>query len=246
MSNPTASLATLAKLFNLTERRIQQLARDGIIPKPERNGRYDLVGCVQGYIKYLQDRSAGRTEIEPQDTYIERARLLKAQADKTELEVKAMNGELIAADEVESLWSGLVASFRSRLLALPVRCAHKVLSLKTYQEIESTLRAHVFEALSELSRYDPAEQQPEPATGDGGNEQFGFESEPDDSEFGDDEPDESESGDDEPATKETALQPDIAPEGDGHAEKSSEPVRTAAEPDDQPVGGQLPLFEQRE
>jgi phage terminase Nu1 subunit (DNA packaging protein) len=229
MSNPTASLATLAKLFNLTERRIQQLARDGIIPKPERNGRYDLVGCVQGYIKYLQDRSAGRTEIEPQDTYIERARLLKAQADKTELEVKAMNGELIAADEVESLWSGLVASFRSRLLALPVRCAHKVLSLKTYPEIESTLRAHVFEALSELSRYDPADQPPEPAAGD--DEQFGFE---------------SESGDDEPAAEETALQPDIAPEGDGHAEESSEPVRPAAEPDDQPVGGQLPLFEQRE
>jgi phage terminase Nu1 subunit (DNA packaging protein) len=207
MSNPTVSLATLAKLFNLTERRIQQLARDGIIPKPEKSGRYDLIGCVQGYVKYLQDRASGRTEIEPQDTYIERARLLKAQADKTELEVKAMNGELIAADEVESLWSGLVASFRARLLALPVRCAHKVMSLKTYQEIESVLRAHVFEALSELSRYDPAESE---------------------------------------STVEPLLQPDIAPESDGVAEESSKPQRPAAEPDDQPVGGSLPLFEQRE
>lgn len=207
MSNPTVSLATLAKLFNLTERRIQQLARDGIIPKPEKSGRYDLIGCVQGYVKYLQDRASGRTEIEPQDTYIERARLLKAQADKTELEVKAMNGELIAADEIESLWSGLVASFRARLLALPVRCAHKVMSLKTYQEIESVLRAHVFEALSELSRYDPAES--EPAT-------------------------------------EPLLQQDIAPESDGFAEESGEPVSPAAKSDDQPVGGSLPLFEQRE
>ena len=213
----------------MTERRIQQLARDGVIPKPERNGRYDLIGCVQGYVKYLQERAVGRTDIEPQDTYIERARLLKAQADKTELEVMAMNGELIAADEVESLWSGLVASFRARLLALPVRCAHKVMSLKTYQEIESVLRAHVFEALSELSRYDPAAS--EPAIGDG--EQL---TESVDPEFSD--------GDS--AEPEETLQPDIAPESDGVAHESSETVRTATEPHDQPVGGQLPLFKQRE
>lgn len=230
----------------MTERRIQQLARDGVIPKPERNGRYDLIGCVQGYVKYLQERAVGRTDIEPQDTYIERARLLKAQADKTELEVKAMNGELIAADEVESLWSGLVASFRSRLLALPVRCAHKVMALKTYQEIETTLRAHVFEALSELARYDPAEselqsdigdgEQPEPATTD--------------TEFGDGEPEpecESEPAAAEPVQpEEETVQPDIAPESDGVAHESSEPVSAAADTDDQPVGGQLPLFEQRE
>ena len=69
------------------------------------------------------------------------------------------NGELIATEQVELLWSGLVASFRSRLLALPVRCAQMVMSLKNYTEIESCLRAQVFEALSELSRYDPEQQQ---------------------------------------------------------------------------------------
>lgn len=42
-------VAVIARFLNLTERRVQQLARDGIIPKPEK-GKYDLVGCVQGYI----------------------------------------------------------------------------------------------------------------------------------------------------------------------------------------------------
>ncbi|MDE3037360.1 MAG: protoporphyrinogen oxidase [Pseudomonadota bacterium] len=158
MANPSVPVATLAKLFNLTERRVQHLSRDNVIPKAEK-GRYDLIACVQGYIKYLQDRATGRGDIEPQDTYAERARLLKAQADKTELEVKAMNGQLLATEQVELLWSGLVASFRSRLLALPVRCAQMVMSLKTYTEIEGCLRAQVFEALSELSRYDPEQQQ---------------------------------------------------------------------------------------
>src|SRR4029077_9353957 len=122
-------VTTLARLFNLTERRLQQMAHDGIIPKPQK-GRYDLIACVQAYIKYLQERATGRGDIEPQDTYIERARLLKAQADKTELEVKAMTGDLIATDQVELLWAGLVAAFRSRMLALPVRCAQMVMSMK--------------------------------------------------------------------------------------------------------------------
>lgn len=153
MANPNIPVASLARLFNLTERRIQQMARDGIIPKPEK-GKYDLIGCTRAYIKYLQERASGR-EVEPQDAYLERARLLKAQADKTELEVKSMNGEVVPSEQVEMLWSGLVAAFRAKMLAMPTRCALRVMNLKTYPEIESCLRDHVHEALTELSRYDP-------------------------------------------------------------------------------------------
>ena len=45
MSTPTYPVSTIAKLFNLTERRVQQLASEGVIPKPER-GKYDLVASV--------------------------------------------------------------------------------------------------------------------------------------------------------------------------------------------------------
>jgi phage terminase Nu1 subunit (DNA packaging protein) len=158
MANATIPVASLARLFNLTERRIQQMARDGIIPKPEK-GKYDLIGCTRAYIKYLQERATGR-DIEPQDAYLERARLLKAQADKTELEVKSLNGQVVPSEQVELLWSGLVASFRLRMLAMPVRCALRVMNLKTYPEIETCLREHVHEALNELSRYDPEQHSP--------------------------------------------------------------------------------------
>ena len=158
MSTPTYPVSTIAKLFNLTERRVQQLASEGVIPKPER-GKYDLVASVRGYIAYLQDRAFGK-EVVHVDAHQERARLLKAQADKTELEFKTMQSQVIAADQVELLWSGLVSAFRARMLALPTRCAHSVLTLKnlpgkTYQEIEMCLRSHVYEALHELARYDP-------------------------------------------------------------------------------------------
>jgi phage terminase Nu1 subunit (DNA packaging protein) len=159
MATPNVPVTTLARLFNLTERRVQQLSRDGIISKPEK-GKYDLIACVQSYIKYLQDRAMGRGAIEPQDAHLERARLLKAQADKTELEVKSLSGEVVPSEQVELLWSGLVASFRLRMLAMPVRCALRVMNLKTYAEVEGCLREHVHEALNELSRYDPEQHNP--------------------------------------------------------------------------------------
>lgn len=158
MANANVPVTSLARLFNLTERRIQQMARDGVIPKPEK-GKYDLINCTRAYIKYLQERAAGR-DIEPQDAYLERARLLKAQADKTELEVKSLNGEVLPTEQVELLWSGLVASFRAKMLSLPVRCALRVMNLKTYPEVEGCLREHVHEALTELSRYDPEQHSP--------------------------------------------------------------------------------------
>ena len=78
MSTPAYPVSTIAKLFNLTERRVQQLASDGVIPKADR-GKYDLVACVRGYIGFLQDRAFGK-EVIHADAHQERARLLRAQA----------------------------------------------------------------------------------------------------------------------------------------------------------------------
>ena len=153
MSTTAYPVGTIAKLFNLTERRVQQLAKDTIIPKPEK-GKYDLVGCVRGYIKYLQERAVGK-EVIPVDAHLERTRLLKAQADKAELEVKTLLGTLVAAEEVEIIWSGLIARFRSRMLAIPTRAAHALLSLKEFHDMEQHLKEMIHSALDELSRYDP-------------------------------------------------------------------------------------------
>ena len=41
------NIEAISKLLKLSERRIQQLAKDNIIPKAER-GKYDLVSSVHG------------------------------------------------------------------------------------------------------------------------------------------------------------------------------------------------------
>jgi recombination protein RecA len=49
-------------LFGISERRVQQLAQEGIIPKPDTN-QYELVGCVRSYINYLQQRAFGKGSV---------------------------------------------------------------------------------------------------------------------------------------------------------------------------------------
>ena len=151
----TYPVKTIAKLLNLTERRVQQLARDNIIPKPDK-GKYDLVGCVQGYIGYLQARAFGK-ETNTVDMHIERGRLLKLQADKAQMELDLMRAKLISADEAEELWASLIATFRTRMLSMPTRAAHLVLHLKEFYAIEQSLRDLVCDALTELARYETSQ-----------------------------------------------------------------------------------------
>ena len=153
MSEPVYKVGVIARLFGVSERRIQQLAKDGIIPKAEK-GKYELVGCVRGYIAFLQERAFGK-DVMTIDAHQERARLLKAQADKTELEVKMLNRTLIPVEEVKSDWSAMAVAFRTRLLGLPTRGAHSATGLKEFHEVEQALRELVHEALNELSLYDP-------------------------------------------------------------------------------------------
>ena len=47
------SLQTLSVLLDITERRVQQLADEGIVVR-KRQGHYDLVASIQGYVRYLR------------------------------------------------------------------------------------------------------------------------------------------------------------------------------------------------
>ena len=85
----------------------------------------------------------------------ERTRLASAQAEKTELEVEVIKGNLIPADTVEETVNSMVSAFRARMLSLPTKAAPLVLPLADLTEAESIIRDLVYEALTELSNYDP-------------------------------------------------------------------------------------------
>jgi phage terminase Nu1 subunit (DNA packaging protein) len=60
MSSATQPIGVIARLLDLSERRVQQLSREGVIPRAER-GQYDLIGSVRGYVRYLRDQALRRT-----------------------------------------------------------------------------------------------------------------------------------------------------------------------------------------
>lgn len=149
-------VSTISKLFGLTERRVQQLARDGIIPKPEKN-QYELIGCVRSYINYLQQRAFGKGAA-PQDTHFERARLLKAQADMAEIELAERTGQLVTVERSEADWVQMVTACRAKLLGIPTKTAYQIANLKDPEEIEKFLKRTIHEALTELANYETEDE----------------------------------------------------------------------------------------
>ncbi|NBO20220.1 MAG: hypothetical protein EBV03_13575, partial [Proteobacteria bacterium] len=85
----------------------------------------------------------------------ERARLLKAQADKTELEVKMLSGNLISVEEARHAWAGMVMTYRAKILSIPTRGAQIVAGLTEFHEVENALKGLANEILNEFSDYDP-------------------------------------------------------------------------------------------
>lgn len=149
MASNTQPIAVIARLLDLTERRVQQLSRDGVIPRAER-GRYDLVGAVRGYVRYLREQAA-RAQSGAVDFGAERARLVKAKADLAEMEAEARRGDLLPASQVEEAWIAVLARLRSRLLVLPDRVAPLVREETTIAGARSQIRAAIAEALAELA-----------------------------------------------------------------------------------------------
>ena len=150
MSSPNAyPLDTIAKLLDLTPRRVQQLAAEGAIPKAER-GKYDLVGAVRGYIKHLRAMAqAGDSGAE--DYSAQRARLTRARADMAEMEREQLRKELIPADDIEGAWLAVTGIMRSRLLAIPAKLAPRMIAIKDANAAREIIEAQVHDALKELA-----------------------------------------------------------------------------------------------
>lgn len=150
MSTISYPVSTIAKLFDLTERRVQQLAKEGVIPKAA-SGKYELAPCIKGYIKYLKEKAFGQDGT-PNNITVERARLVKMQADNLEQEMKLRNKKLLDSDEVKKEWINMLSCCRSALLAIPNRLGYQVNSAPTPAESAALMKDAINEALDELSK----------------------------------------------------------------------------------------------
>lgn len=108
---------TIAALLNISERRIEQLVKQKVIPKAGR-GVFDLGPTVQAYVRYLQGLCNGTLHSEP--TELER-RLMEARV--LERESKARQAKYRADAMEQDLRD---SRLRSRVLSIPARLSERV------------------------------------------------------------------------------------------------------------------------
>ena len=158
---PTYPVGTIAKLLLLSDRRVQQLTKEGVIPKAER-GRYELAPAVQGYIRYLQERSL-RTDSSPIDYHMEKARLTKAQADREEVEAAKAVGDVVSVKQVEMNLSNLFAEVRANFRNIPDRVVSALIGSTDEREVKAVLLREIDLVLESLAESDvliePAEDE---------------------------------------------------------------------------------------
>ena len=145
------NIEAISKLLKLSERRIQQLAKDNIIPKAER-GKYDLVSSVHGYIDFLKAKAGG--DFTAEEVLKNKNKLLKAKAEIAEIEKMKATGELISKEEVKRTWLELVHKIKQKLLSMPNKVAPVVATVKNISEIKLILQDKLYEALYEITSDD--------------------------------------------------------------------------------------------
>ncbi len=159
---------TIAKLFGVTERRVQQLAKEGIIPAASvRPYRFDLLPTIQIYIKYLSDKINGKDQKTANDVQAE-ADKLRAEADLKQSKAKIadmqwqeLDGKMHRSEDVEAMTNDLVYTIRGMVMALPGRLAMDVVQVSSAAEASALIRAECYKVLEELAnyKYDPEEYQ---------------------------------------------------------------------------------------
>jgi phage terminase Nu1 subunit (DNA packaging protein) len=150
-TSPDYPASFFARLFNVTERRIQQLAKDSVIPKSAR-GKYPLIGTIQGYVKYLQDRSLGNVSPSDGDLNAERLRLTRAQADNMEIKNEIARGQTAPIELITWVLSKVAGEVAGEIDSIPLNVRRKHPSMNA-QVIED-IKRHCVKAQNAVSRVD--------------------------------------------------------------------------------------------
>ena len=120
-----ASVTELADLFGVDRRTVSGLAKRGIILRSGRG--FDRDDSVRRYCAHLRELATGRGgEAAIAGATVERARLLKEQADAVALKNATLRGEMLDAAAVEATWVGLVRAARAGCLAIPSRVQQRL------------------------------------------------------------------------------------------------------------------------
>lgn len=144
--------SVISDIFNMSQRRVRQLVEEGIIDRVK-NGSFELMPTVKKYILYL--KASGDSKGGEIDLIKEKAMHERAKREIAEMELAQMKGIMHNAADVEKVMNDMLAAFRAKLLGMPSKVAPLLIAQNEIAIIQDILQKEVYEALEELSNYDP-------------------------------------------------------------------------------------------
>lgn len=126
----------IAKLFNLSVRRIQQLTQDGILPTVETQSgnRYDLVPTIQRYVEYLSNKAHGKSGSE-EESELKRQKLAKEielkelQSEYRAIQNAIASGKYIGVETVEEDYRRFFIVVKKFLLGVPSKLSARLTNI---------------------------------------------------------------------------------------------------------------------
>ncbi|MFJ7954634.1 hypothetical protein ACIQZG_24360 [Lysinibacillus sp. NPDC096418] len=146
ISEIVINTTAIAKMFNLTERRVRQLVEEGVISRVW-DGCFDLIDTVSKYFTFLKLSAEGIGEKWLHE---------KVKREKAEIELAHIKKEMHCSEEVEKVLNHMVMAFRSKALSLPTKVALMLINRDDPKHIEALLEQNIHETLQELASYDPS------------------------------------------------------------------------------------------
>jgi len=143
MAIKTGGVAAVGKLLGVSRRTVFNLEKIGL-PKTA-PGQYDLDACEKWYADY------SAREGMPAEVAVQRARWLKAKADREEIQLAKERGEVAPLAATSKLWEGAIQASRSKFLSLPHKFAPVLVGLNSTAEIFTLLQTAINECLDELA-----------------------------------------------------------------------------------------------
>jgi len=153
-ANKLCSAAGLAEILGVTDRRVRQLVRDGILKSAQSrlNGmHFRLAESVQRFAKYKCDLVSEKLEASNGEYDRARAKRMAAMAAMAELELKAKQGFYFRRDDIDFHLTHMITACKQRLLAIPSRVMHRLLGLTNAREANQIVDDEIRLALTEVS-----------------------------------------------------------------------------------------------
>ena len=148
-----ATQVELAEHLGMSPQSVSELVKRGVFSIKRGRSPVDIDVCRIEYINHLRKSGSHfKKSGSSGDMVEESTRLKKFQADKAELEVNQLEGNLIPAELVRTTWGDFVGNAKAKLLNIPTNLAHQVLAAQDFNEAEQLIKNNIHEVLEELSQ----------------------------------------------------------------------------------------------